>query len=70
MLRLAHGLTILVTRARSDSRSSEHMTESEEESITKSTKRADHNTVRIGVINTNSNCAKNMHVSCVVVATQ
>ncbi len=46
------------------------MTESEEESITKNTKRAEHNTVRIGVINTNSNCAKNMHVRCAEVATQ
>ena len=46
------------------------MTESEEETTTKNTKRADHNTVRIGVKNTKSNCARSMRVSCVVVATQ
>ena len=46
------------------------MTESEGESTTKNTNRADHSTVRIGVINTKSKCVRSMRVSCAVVATQ
>ncbi len=56
--------------SRSDSRSNEHTTESEGEGITTNTKRADHNTIRIGMINTKSNCARSMHVTCAEVATQ
>jgi hypothetical protein len=46
------------------------MTKSEEESITKNTKRAEHNTVRNGVRITKRNCARSMHVRCAEVATQ
>ena len=51
-------------------RSNEHMTESEEKSITNSTKRAEHNTIRIGTINTKRNCARSTHVRSAEVVTQ
>ncbi len=54
----------------SASGSSEHLTDSAGESITKSTKRVERKAAKIGVMTTNSNCVRSMLVSCAVVAAQ